>query len=228
MATTVYETEIITSIDGQMIYLVPLKIRYLREFMYKFEKMKNLENNTDAISLLAECAAIAMQQYAPEYGTKEGVEDNFDMDTVYKIIDVAAGIKIKSDSEESVKDQATSGSTWEKFDLAKIESEAFLLGIWRDYAELELSLSIPELTATLEAKREIDYAEKKFLAALQGVDLDKQSGKNNEWEEMKARVFSGGKTSDPNDITSFQGTKAAKAGFGLGMGLGYQDLTKKS
>jgi len=44
---------------------------------------------------------------------------------------------------------------------------------------------------------------------------------------MKARVFSKGKTSDPNDITSFQGTKASQAGFGLGMGLGYEDLTKK-
>jgi hypothetical protein len=44
---------------------------------------------------------------------------------------------------------------------------------------------------------------------------------------MKARVFSGGKTSDPNDIVSFQGAKAQQAGFGLNMGIGYEDLTKK-
>lgn len=86
-----------------------------------------------------------------------------------------------------------------------------------------------ELMATLEAKREEDYAHKKFLAAIQGVDLDKQSGKSetNKWEEMKARVFSGGKTKDPNDITALQGYNAQKAGFGIGMGLGYEDLTKK-
>jgi len=88
---------------------------------------------------------------------------------------------------------------------------------------------MPELTATLKSKRDLDYQEKKFLAAIQGVDLDKQSGKDktNAWEEMKARVFSGGQTSDPNDITSFQGVKAQQNGFGIGMGIGYQDLRKK-
>ena len=45
---------------------------------------------------------------------------------------------------------------------------------------------------------------------------------------MKARVFSGGSSSDPNDIVSFQGATASKAGFGIGMGLDYQDLTKKT
>jgi hypothetical protein len=43
---------------------------------------------------------------------------------------------------------------------------------------------------------------------------------------MKARVFSGGQTSDSNDILSFQGPKAQKAGFGINMGLDYEDLTK--
>jgi hypothetical protein len=42
---------------------------------------------------------------------------------------------------------------------------------------------------------------------------------------MKARVFSGGQTSDSNDILSFQGPKARKAGFGIGMGLDYENLT---
>jgi hypothetical protein len=110
--------------------------------------------------------------------------------------------------------------------LAELESELFLLGIWKDYEELEISLSMPELVATLSAKRDLDYQEKKFLAAIQGVDLDKDSGpkEQNKWEEMKARVFSGGRTSDPNDITSLQGLNAQKAGFGIGMGLEYQNL----
>jgi hypothetical protein len=103
-----------------------------------------------------------------------------------------------------------------------------LLGIWKDYHELELSLSMPELMATLEVSRELDYAEKKFMAAIQGVDLDAESGKGKgqqEWEDMKARVFSKGQTSDSNDILSFQGPKARKAGFGIGMGLDYENLT---
>jgi len=105
-----------------------------------------------------------------------------------------------------------------------------LLGIWKDYEQLELSLSMPELMATLESKRELDYQEKKFFAALQGVDLDKNSGQSssNKWEEMKARVFSGGKASNSNDVLALQGVNAQKAGFGIGMGLGYEDLTKKT
>jgi hypothetical protein len=88
---------------------------------------------------------------------------------------------------------------------------------------------MPELMATLEVIRELDYTEKKFLAAIQGVDLDKESNKDKgqrEWEDMKARVFSKGKTVDGNDILALQGPNAQKAGFGIGMGLDYEDLTK--
>ena len=106
--------------------------------------------------------------------------------------------------------------------MAKLESEVFLLGIWKDYEELETSLSMPELMATLESKRDLDYHEKKFLAAIQGVDLDEQSGKKNAWEEMKARVFSNGQAADANDILAYQGVNAAKAGFGIGNGLSYE------
>ncbi len=66
---------------------------------------------------------------------------------------------------------------------------------------------------------------------MQGVDLDEQSGKKKEedpWEAMKARVFSGGKANDSNDILAYQGQNANKAGFGIGMGLGYEDLRQKS
>jgi hypothetical protein len=41
---------------------------------------------------------------------------------------------------------------------------------------------------------------------------------------MKARVFSGGATSDSNDILALQGHNAQRAGFGIGMGLSYQDM----
>ena len=118
-------------------------------------------------------------------------------------------------------------NSWEDLDLAKLESEVFLLGIWKDYMELEASLSMPELMATIAVIRDLDYQEKKFLAAIQGVDLDKNSGKQDEWENLKARVFSKGKTSDGNDVLALQGANAQKAGFGIGMGLDYEDLTKK-
>lgn len=103
----------------------------------------------------------------------------------------------------------------------------FTLGIWKDFEELEESLSMPELTTILVAKREKDYEDKKFLAAIQGIDLDKNSGNRSggqkEWEDMKARVFSKGKTKDSNDIISLSGQNAVSAGFGIGAGLDYVD-----
>jgi hypothetical protein len=79
---------------------------------------------------------------------------------------------------------------------------------------------MPELIATLVAKQKSDYEDKKFLAAIQGVDIDKDSKSGQEkWEEIKARAFSQGKTSNPNDILALQGKAAQQAGFGIGMGL---------
>jgi hypothetical protein len=230
MATTIYKSEIIYLFDGTELEIVPLKIKYLREFMQAFENVKVTKNDDEAIAALVECVRVCMKQYYPSIsGTVEDIEDSIDMPTIYKVLDVSAGIRINKKSEEPVKDQAVeSGSSWDDLDLAKLESEVFLLGIWKDYHELELSLSMPELMATLEVSRELDYAEKKFMAAIQGVDLDAESGKGKgqqEWEDMKARVFSKGQTSDSNDILSFQGPKAQKAGFGIGMGLDYENLT---
>jgi hypothetical protein len=231
MATNVYQSKNINLINGTEIEIIPLKIKYLREFMEAFEYVKSSKNDDEAIDFLVECVRVSMKQFYPEISkNKSDIEDNLDMPTIYTILDISAGIKINQKSEETVKDQATdSGSTWSDLDLAKIESEVFLLGIWKDYKELETSLSMPELMATLASRRELDYEEKKFLAAIQGVDLDKESGSNKgqqEWEDMKARVFSRGATNDSKDILALQGQNAKKAGFGIGMGLDYEDLRK--
>jgi hypothetical protein len=231
MATTVYKNKIINLIDGTELEIIPLKIKYLREFMDEFENVKKAKNDDQAIDYLINCVRVAMKQYYQGMSIeKSDIEDSLDMPTIYTILDVAAGIKINEKSEETVKSQAEdSGSTWSELDLAKIEAEVFLLGIWKDYKELEESLSMPELMATLSSRRELDYEEKKFLAAIQGVDLDKESGSSKgqkEWEDMKARVFSKGATKDSKDILALQGQNAKKAGFGIGLGLDYEDLRK--
>jgi hypothetical protein len=230
MPNKVYESATVRLIDNTELFITPLKIKYLRDFMTTFEKMEGVQNEDETLDILLECTRIAMRQYYPELKTIEEVEDNVDISTMYKVLEIAAGIKINGESEEKVSDQAMESSPkWSEMDIVSLESEVFLLGIWKDYDELETCLSMPELTTTLNAKRESDYKEKKFLAAMQGVDLDKQTGKDdgNAWEKMKAKFFSGGKTSNSNDITALQGYNAQKAGFGIGMGLGYEDLTKK-
>jgi hypothetical protein len=236
MATIVYSTKTVETVDGIQIEMSPLKIKYLREFMDAFDNMKKAETENDSIDIITECVRITMKQYYPKLSvSKEDIEDNFDLPTIYSISDFAAGIKVKEDSSDPIKDQAEKslkskadkeGVTWQTLDLAKLESEIFLLGIDKDYDELEKSLSMPELMWTLEVMRDLDYQEKKFLAAMQGVDLDKESGKDRgqkEWEDMKARVFSGGQTEDANDVLSLQGPKAKQLGFGIGLGLDYED-----
>lgn len=223
MATKIYESDYIELIDGTLVYITPLKIKYFREFMEVFSKIKTSKSEDETLDYLMQCGAIMMKQYKPELATVELVEDSMTMEVLNHMIKISSGIDLedRDDSQDSPK-QDTQSNTWESLDLAKLESEVFLIGIWKDYEELEASLSIPELMATLNAKRDSEYEEKKFLAAMQGIDLGKGSEEEHDpWEAMKARVFSGGATSNPNDILSFQGQRAAKAGFGIGMGLSY-------
>jgi hypothetical protein len=231
MATKIYESTTITFFNGEQRYVTPLKIKHLRPFLDIFNKIKDIKDDgVDVLDLLLECGVVAMRQYYPEIDTKEKLEDSIDMKTLHEILDIAAGISTE-DKENAEKKESSgkedSGTDWKDLDLAALESEAFLLGIWKDYEDLESSLSLSELTAILNAKRDADYADKKFLASIQGIDLDEQNGgskkEQDPWEAMKARVF-GAPAGDPNDITNFQGKKAAEAGFGIGMGIGYKDL----
>jgi hypothetical protein len=230
MATKIYKTKRIYLFDGTEIEIMPLKIKYLREFMDVFDTIKDTKNDDEAMMVLLECTRVAMKQYFPEISKNiEDLENNIDLPTVHEILDLAGNIKIGEDSEEDVKTQAQKGDpgpSWEDFDLAKLESEVFLLGIWKDYNELEESLSLSEIMAIISSKRDLDYQEKKFFAAIQGVDLEDSGNEERgqkEWENLKARVFSGGATSDSNDVLSLQGQNAKKAGFGIGMGLDYED-----
>ena len=89
-----------------------------------------------------------------------------------------------------------------------------------------------ELVSILEAMTEKEYADKKFAAAMQGVDLDKETGRKNRpkkteqkkastFEDIQARVFSGGMAQDANDILSLQGSLGAKQGFQIGRDMDY-------
>jgi len=229
MATKVYSIKKIYLFDGTEIEISPLKIKYLREFMDTFSLINQTNNDDDSILLLLECVRITMKQYHPELSrSTSDIEDTVDMPTIHEILEIAGGIKITEESTETVKEQAeknNSKSSWEDIDLVKLESEIFTLGIWKNYDELESSISMPELMAIISGRRELDYEEKKFLAAIQGVDIEKNEDRGQkEWEDLKARVFSKGQATDSKDILALQGANAERAGFGINMGIDYQDL----
>jgi len=238
MPTNIYDTKYIYLIDGTELEINPLKIKYLKEFMETFEPIKTTKNDDESIKILIHCMKIAMKQYYPKIKTIEDVEDNMDLPTIYKVLEISAGIKMGQPTDNSIDNGVQQipvapddNGSWKTLDLAKLEAEIFVLGIWKNFNELESSISMPELMAILESKRELDYNEKKFLAAMQGVDLDEASGKKEEdpWEAMKARVAAqttGVGNGDPNDITALQGVRAQQTGFGIGMGLDYQVVSK--
>lgn len=95
---------------------------------------------------------------------------------------------------------------------------------------------MPELVALLNVSRDRAHEDRKFFAAIQGIDLEKEIGKpsssrssspsqptGNAWENMKARANSKGLTSDGNDVLALSGTEASRQGFGIGMGLDFEN-----
>jgi len=97
MATSVYEVVEVELLDGTSITLKPLKISLLREFMKEFEKIsdeKISSDNIKSMDLLLTCASIAMKQYNSDLAEKEKLEEVIDLPTIYKVVEVAAGIKL--------------------------------------------------------------------------------------------------------------------------------------
>lgn len=230
MATEIYKQKYIKLFDGTEIQISPLKIKYLRELMDTFQNIYKTKTDDEALEVLVECTRICMKQYYPKISKSiSETEDAIDLSMIHEILDIAAGIKLKSDNDTGIKENAESsksGQTWEDLDLVKLEVEVFMLGKWKNFEELEESLCMMELTEILGTKRDLDYEEKKFMAAIQGVDLEENSDRGQkEWEDMKARVFSGGKATDSNDVLALQGETARQLGFGIGLGLDYEDLT---
>ena len=232
MATDIYKVQKVYTIDDVEIIVEPLKIKYLKKFMDVFFLMDSDLDQDETLNVLSECVRICMEQLYPDLSKSVAdVQDNFDVGTIYDILYYAAGIKMngRGDDEEDPKpENPKSENTWENLDLAKLETEVFLVGIWKNYSELEESLCLAELMAILSTRRELTYEERKFVAAIQGIDLDAETGNGEvkgqqEWENLKAKVYSGGATSDARDILALQGQNARSAGFGIGLGLSYND-----
>jgi hypothetical protein len=100
MATTKYEAQKLTLMDGTEISVRPLKISLLRPFMAKFEGVAAVaDNNEKSMTLLIECVQIAMKQYKPELADDiDKLEEVLDLPTVYKIVEAASGTTLAADS----------------------------------------------------------------------------------------------------------------------------------
>lgn len=110
--------------------------------------------------------------------------------------------------------------SWEDLDLAAVESKVFLLGVWKNFQELEENISIPELESIFATINEKDYEDKKFSAALKGVDLDANRENTKTFEDVRREAL--GDNPKTNDIVNLKGRLAQETGFGVGKGLMYE------
>jgi hypothetical protein len=79
---------------------------------------------------------------------------------------------------------------------------------------------MPELIQTLKSMHEKAHNQRKFMASLKGISLDDEISKAGPtFDDVKRRAL--GINASADDVVSLQGSFAAQAGFGIGMGLGY-------
>ena len=81
---------------------------------------------------------------------------------------------------------------------------------------------MPEMVQTFKSMQKTESEKRKFLASIQGVDLNESSNENkggSSFEDVKRRAL--GVTASADDVVSLQGAFASEAGFGIGAGLGY-------
>jgi hypothetical protein len=85
-----------------------------------------------------------------------------------------------------------------------------MLGIWKNFEEIEENLTLAELEKLLEVKREQDYSDKKFAAALKGVNLDdNDDNEATTFEDIKRRAEAKTKGVSPERL------EFAEIGIGL-------------
>lgn len=83
-----------------------------------------------------------------------------------------------------------------------MEAKVFLLGIYRNYDELEENLSMPELLLTLETHAKEEFRHIKFNAALQGVELDDPFEKTVTLDDIRRRVAAKSIGVSPDDAVA--------------------------
>ncbi len=87
---------------------------------------------------------------------------------------------------------------------------------------MEDNLSMPELIQTFKSMQKSESEKRKFLAAIQGVELDdaEEQEESKSFEDVRRKAL--GITASASDVVSLQGQFASEAGFGIGAGLGYK------
>lgn len=100
MPTTVYETLEIKLSNGDIITVAPLKINRLKKFLAVVKPLQEDKDITEesAMEIFVKAGMICMEQFAPELAEdQDKFEDNIEVPTLMKILEVAGGLKLNDD-----------------------------------------------------------------------------------------------------------------------------------
>jgi hypothetical protein len=78
---------------------------------------------------------------------------------------------------------------------------------------------MPEMIATFKAMQKTEGEKRKFLAGIQGINLDEEVQEGPSFDDIRRKAM--GINASADDIVSLQGQFASETGFGIGAGLGY-------
>jgi hypothetical protein len=79
---------------------------------------------------------------------------------------------------------------------------------------------MPELIQTFKSMQKTEDERRRFLASIQGVNLnEEQETEGPTFDDIRRKAL--GMNVSGDDVVSLQGQFAAEAGFGIGAGLGY-------
>lgn len=79
---------------------------------------------------------------------------------------------------------------------------------------------MPELVQTFKSMQKTEEEKRKFLASLQGINLNsEEKTEGPTFEDIQRKALKIDASAD--DVVSLQGPLAAQQGFGIGAGLGY-------
>lgn len=96
MATKVYTVEQLELQDGTVVTIKPLNIKRLRVFMEIVKDFDKIEEEEESINLMIKACALAIgadAEMREKAADTEWLEDNLDIPTMWKILEVAGGVK---------------------------------------------------------------------------------------------------------------------------------------
>ena len=96
MATKVFTVEEIELQDGTVITIKPLNIKRLRVFMEIVKDFDKIEEESESIDLMIKACGLAIgaePTLREKSADNDWLEENLDIPTMWKILEVAGGVK---------------------------------------------------------------------------------------------------------------------------------------